>query len=291
MTAPLVPFRRACAMAFAAMLLCGCGGFAPVTKSLHLAPNHSQRFVVISDTHFGSSYCDMLEANRQLVRAIHAYPGAKPEQVLICGDLTHAGTPAQWEDFLSVYGPAGEIGLPVQLCTGNHDRRTPDNLLTKNSVVKAVMKRNGGLRHRWTHGGVTFFNLDNVPTLESMLWLDEQLTTLGPDTPAIVMIHVAPVDLFSKMWTTPREERVYENLMRKHLNILAVFHGHMHYTNHTRLGGVDHFSPGSPKGRDAFLVVDISPSGMTVTAAEFKERSPITFKTVWTGKVKADSSL
>ena len=267
-------------------MCCGCGGLAPIAKPHITAPANSFRFVVISDTHFGYEYADMLEPNRQLVRAIKAYPGAKPTDVLICGDLTEHGTPEQWEQFLSVYGPEGESKLPVKFCTGNHDRRTPEAMFNGESVVKAARKFNHGLRYRWQRGGVEFFSLGNVPTVETMLWLDEQLDAMAKTTPVVLMMHIAPVDLFSKKWTTNREDTVYTALLKKHTNILAVFHGHMHWTNCVRHAGVDHYSPGSPKGRNAFLVVDVGPDGMNVECVHYAENSPISFDTLWTGSIQ-----
>ncbi len=269
----------------AVLMVCGCGNLAPAAKPHLAAPTTSFRFVVIADTHFGYEYEDLLEPNRRLVRAIRAYPGAKPSDVLICGDLTEHGTPEQWKQFLSVYGPGSKLGLPIKFCTGNHDLRTPANILNGNSVVKAAAKLNRGSRHRWRRGGIEFFCLGLKPSVETSLWLDEQLTALGPNAPVILMMHIAPVDPFSKQWTSRREETVYQSLLEKHSNILAVFYGHMHYTDHVRHGGIDHFTPGSPKHRDAFLVVDVTPGGLNVQCVHYAEHSPITFDTLWTGQV------
>ncbi|MBT3279681.1 MAG: hypothetical protein HN909_01665 [Phycisphaerales bacterium] len=260
------------------LLLTGCG--QPP------APDAIQpfRFTVIADTHFGHK--GMPAANRRLIRAVETYSGAKPTDLLICGDLTEHGTLEQWNEFCKHYGPGGVCKLPIKLCTGNHDRPEGSALLNKPPVLAGVTTLHGDLLHRWTSGGVEFLSLDTHPRLLTIYWLKQQLADIGSNTPVVLMFHYNVTGKHSKYWPNKSERALYAKTLRENPNIIAVFHGHHHETTNTTFANTPHLSPGSPKHRDVFLVCDVTGEAMRVRAVEYRTvKKGLTYNTAWETKI------
>ncbi len=274
-----LPAKLVAACLLSLFFVAGCEAPPPPAKQPTPTKQTPFRFVVIADTHFGYTKMNMPAANRRLIQAVESYPGAKPTDVLICGDLTENGTAAQWAEFLKFYGPGGLCTLPVKLCTGNHDR--PNGLLPATPVLKGVAKLHGGLLHRWRHGGVEFLSLDSHPKLRNARWLETQLATIDANTPVVLLFHYNVTGPYSNFWSNKIERALYEKTLRAHRNIIAVFHGHYHETTNVPFADTPHLSPGSPKYRRVFLVCDVTADAMRVRAVTYTPTGAMNYGVKW----------
>lgn len=230
-------------------------------------------FFVAADTHFGHEGIEKL--NRRQIETMNALPGTplppvlggkvgRPRGVLIAGDLTNYGREYQWDQFVAQYGLTGSDGLlkyPVRECTGNHDRYMP----LGTAVMDGVRKRHGSLVRGWLWQGVCFVCLDCYPTERICNWLKRQLARIGPTRPVVIYFHYSIVGPYSSSWSAD-EKAAFARVIRGH-NILGIFHGHYHGSEHYTWEGFDVYNVGSPRhGCHTFAAVHITDSRMTVAS-------------------------
>jgi len=230
-------------------------------------------FFVAADTHFGAS--GMEAPNRTQIEAMNTLPGSplpsalgaavgRPRGVLIAGDLTDYGRWGQWQRFVTHYGLTGEDGLlhyPVQECTGNHDRYHTE----WSEVLAGVQKRHGSLVRGWFWQGVCFLCLDQYPDAPTCRWLARQLKTLGRTHPLVIYFHYSIVGPYSGSWTD-QEKSAFADVIAGH-NVLGIFHGHYHASEHYTWKDVDVYDVGSPRHVwRSFATVHITDSDMTVAS-------------------------
>jgi len=93
-------------------------------------------FATVNDVHFGETVCGRLDDGEQMGPLFHSEPGAEPypavmnrcaitemaaidpDAILVKGDLTNAGTEAEYEQFLAAYSA---LGPNMHHVRGNHD--------------------------------------------------------------------------------------------------------------------------------------------------------------------------
>ncbi len=240
------------------------------------APGSDQRdltFFVAADTHFGVS--GISELNRKQIEAMNVLPGSqfppslggtvgRPQGVLVAGDLTDYGRSGQWDQFVTHYGLTGGDGLlkyPVQECTGNHDRYVNE----WSEVLAGVQKRHGHLVRGWVWQGVCFLCLDMYPDRAARDWLARQLATIGRQRPIVLYFHYSIVGPYSDSWSAD-EKAAFADVISGY-NVLGIFHGHYHWSEHYTWKGFDVYNVGSPRHMClSFGVVHISETAMTVAS-------------------------
>ena len=256
----------------------GCGDAEPGDMDLtDLDPSPDGKtdltFFVAADTHFG---VDGIEAlNRTQIEAMNALPAAayppalggrvaRPTGLLVAGDLTQDVTADQWSKFVRHYGLTGRDGLlkwPVQECTGNHDRKWG----RRTRVESGIIKRHGSLVRGWVWQGVCFFCLDCYPDAAACNWLERQLKHLAPQYPAVMFFHYSILGPYSGGWSDA-EKRRFADVIRGH-NVLGIFHGHYHASQHYTWQGFDVYNVGSPRHAWlSFAVAHITDPQMTVAS-------------------------
>ena len=230
-------------------------------------------FFVAADTHFGFDGIDRL--NKRQIEAMNSLPGepyppavggkvAEPLGVLIAGDLTEHGRGSQWKQFVEHYGLTGSDGLlkyPVYEGTGNHDRDVP----LFRPVLAGVSRRHGGLTYSWDWGDLHLANLDQYPSAANLRWLRRDLAKVGRRHPVVIYFHFSILGPFSDWWTD-REKEAFARTIDGY-NVVAIFHGHYHGSQHYRWRGYDVYNVGSPRhGCHSFAVVHITDERLTVAS-------------------------
>ena len=277
------------------VLACGCG--KPFT--IPSVDSEEFTFFVVADTHYGLDQWDTNEAkNKATIDALKALPGtpypeaagggvvAAPAGVLAAGDLTDSGVWSNWrgyrvlhwhDGFRTDYGFAGEGRLPYPVfeAFGNHDIAEGRSYVTKAIRARNAMRRGlnvsaSGLQSSWDWGGIHFVNLGLYPgetaqAAGSLAFLREDKARLqGPQQPVILFHHYG-FDDFSmqeRWWTQPERDAYFAELAD--LNVLAIFHGHLHTQRHYQWHGMDVFIIGKAPDGD-WLVVRVTPEQLIVT--------------------------
>ena len=237
-------------------------------------------FFVGADLHLG--YTGTEEVNRALIAAMNTLPGTlcpggaegvvgKPRGVLIAGDLTDKGrndaTAPSWDLFVKLYGLNGNDALlkyPIYECTGNHDRDAPLWYLYK-PVVEAVRARHGSLTYSWDWGDVHVVCLDLYPDLFNRLWLRKDLSAVGRERPVVIYFHYPILGPFSEWWSQADKE-AFRKVIDAY-NVVGIFHGHYHGSEHYVWQGYDVYNVGSCRHHPhSFAVVHMTDETMTVAS-------------------------
>lgn len=179
------------------------------------------KFVQLCDTQLGfGGYGHDLKAFRQAVRQINA---AKPDFVVICGDLVDVHDEKSFADFIEI--KAG-LTVPCHCAPGNHDvgnNPTPESLQYYRDVI-------GKDYYSFEHKGY-LFAVVNTQLWKTPIkgesekhdsWLDRTLQTASDKSQGVVIVGHHP--LFIKK---PDESEAYYNLPpAKRRELLSLFEQH-----------------------------------------------------------------
>ena len=252
----------ALALAAFGLLLSACGRPSGVAGVPIVAAGDEVTFLVAADTHFGPE--GMYERNVRQVEAMNALPGApwptalggvvsEPAALIVAGDLTDLGHPAEWWAFSRVYGflrGQGLLRYPVFVGTGNHDQGVP--LLR--IVPGAVEFRHGSRDYAIRLGGLHVIGLDVYPDATALQWLRAELERVGPEQPVLLWFHYPLAGPYSDWWTD-EEKQAFRDVVEGY-GVVAVFHGHYHRSGHYEWRGLQVYNVGSPRHSDhSFAVV------------------------------------
>ena len=230
-------------------------------------------FFVAADTHFG--HAGIAALNARQVQAMNALPGAlwpgpagggsitAPRGVLIAGDLTDSGGEGEWDEFAKQYGLTGRdspLKYPVFECTGNHDRHR----LIYRPVIDRVKSRHGGsLLYSWNWDDVHVVCLDLYPDAAALRWLRRDLAAVDRAAPVVIFFHYSILGPFSEWWSD-RERDAFAEAIQGY-NVVALFHGHYHGSEHYTWRGYDVYNVGSPRhSTHSFAAVHITDDTLTV---------------------------
>jgi hypothetical protein len=259
-------------------------------------------FFFTADTHYGLDlWTDNEMRNKATIDRMNELPGTPmpanlggvvdtPKGLLIAGDLTdtpeyqnwygiHVGYPIfdrdGFNDDYALDG-SGRLKYPVYEGYGNHDvdntsySYTLEGLRARNLVRQVTNVSDNGLHYSWDWEGVHLINLNIYPGMNersgnSLQFLIEDLATyVGKgNRPVIIMQHFG-FDSFSNGWWSAVEQQAFAAALDGY-NILGIFHGHLHTTDHYTWNGYDVYM-GSSARDGSFLVVRLEDGVMDVAA-------------------------
>jgi hypothetical protein len=107
--------------------------------------------------------------------------------------------------------------------------------------------------------GCEYFNrlLSEAPDAEGLAFVERDLAHVDYDVPLVVYFHLAIEGPWSRGWWFA-DGGYHQQLaaLLRGRNVVAIFHGHHHATEHYRWHGWDVFKPGAVKdgGRDVAIV-------------------------------------
>jgi len=243
-------------------------------------------FFHVSDLHAGSEACELHTGIRSLDRCVPIsrwhhrlidrlvtlagtpFPAEagemlvqSPAALIVTGDLTQEGRPAQWGEYLRVFGAGGGLPFAVWDIPGNHDLRNP--IFTR----LQFLMRQGGSRYFRDVGDLRLIALGEAPDQDDLVWLREVLARTGRDRPVIICLHLPFEGPYSDNWFT--RDTFTESLGRllEGFQIIAILHGHYHESGFYRWKGFDVYNIGSVKHhhRD-FGVIHVTDTHFTYAA-------------------------
>jgi Icc protein len=209
-------------------------------------PDH---FIVhLSDTHFVAGGAGLYGGSvdsethlRQLFSELDA-SGARPEALIITGDLTDGGDPGAYEELKAIVEPAAlRYGAQVVWVMGNHDDRGAfrEALLGQHPSAAPVDRVHwvGGLRvialdstvpgHH--HGEVTDAQLD---------WLAEELASPAPHGTILAMHHPPiPSVLDLAVLVELRDQAGLAEVLQGS-DVRSIIAGHLHYSTNSTFAGI-----------------------------------------------------
>ena len=201
----------------------------------------------ISDTHFlggGRRLYGSVDTDRTLIRALEQLErsGARPEAVVITGDLADLGEPDAYERLRSLVEPAVErMGAQLIWVMGNHDDREPfSEILLREAPSIAPQDR------VYDVGGLRIISLDStVPGWhhgelrdEQLEWLREVLATPAPDG-TLLALHHPPLPSTVEIMAIIElleQDRLAEVL--RGTDVRGILAGHYHYSSFGAFAGI-----------------------------------------------------
>jgi 3',5'-cyclic-AMP phosphodiesterase len=197
--------------------------------------------VQLSDPHIGADWDgeDPVAALREVVEAVVALPN-RPDAVLISGDLSEHGSPAE---YAAVSETVAAIGAPVHVIAGNHDDR---------AALRAAFglpgEDAGPIQWAADLGPLRLVGLDTtIPgedggalDAERLRWLDAELARV-PDQPTLLAMHHPPITTGVAPWDAiglPAMDRTaLGRVLDDHAQVRRVVSGHVHQTITASIAG------------------------------------------------------
>jgi 3',5'-cyclic AMP phosphodiesterase CpdA len=186
----------------------------------------------ISDTHLGSTWddSDPEDGLRAAVEAILALP-QRPDALLVSGDLTDNGSPAEYARVQELLAP---LGLEPHVIPGNHDLRGP---------LREAFGLPGEDDEHASHvadlGPLRLVCLDStVPGAEGgaldegrIEWLDAALGE-ARETPTVIAMHHPPlrteIPTFERIGLAPESRAALAEVVGRHPQVVRLVAGHVH---------------------------------------------------------------
>ena len=252
-------------------------------------------FLVTADTHFGVGVQDDDPASKRSVqdtqgiekhllrevRSMNAIEGkafparvgtsvGKPLGVLVAGDLTDMGHPAEWSRFVAYFGRDGTDGLlkyPVFETWGNHDKNHGWY------VRREIEKRHGHVRYTIDWQDLHLVCLGEAPDDADLQWLKADLERVGRDVGVVLYMHYPLKGPFSENnWfgNGDYRDRLADTI--EGYRVLGIFHGHYHISTRYKWRGLDVYNVGSPKhGYCSYAVVRVTDDRMVVGSWDYRD--------------------
>lgn len=174
----------------------------------------------ISDMHIGGPTVGSGERFSMAIDEVNSM-SLPPELVLLTGDLTHNGTPAEWNE---IRERIKKLRVPWEAIPGNHDRNIAE--LAGHRAIDA-----GPLRLILVDTSNDVFSPDDA------LWLDAELNS-HPERPTIIAIHQPPFE--TGIWWMDcvglEGAELFEPVVRRHPQVIKILSGHVHRLIQTNWG-------------------------------------------------------
>ncbi|HEY8583184.1 MAG TPA: metallophosphoesterase [Capillimicrobium sp.] len=197
--------------------------------------------VQLSDLHLGApgELSDPLEDAARAFAAVRRLR-PRPDAVIVTGDLAEHAAPAEYAHARRL---ADELGLPVHVIPGNHDRR---------AAMRASLGLPGApedpVRFDVRAGALRVIGCDTLVEgrdegrlgREGLAWLGARLAE-GGDTPTIVALHQPPVlvgmPFADEIALVADDRAALADLLAAHPAVRLVTAGHAHLAVRSALGG------------------------------------------------------
>jgi 3',5'-cyclic AMP phosphodiesterase CpdA len=201
----------------------------------------------ISDPHVGlhADYADSVEALERAVAVVAAMDPA-PVAVLLTGDLTYDGNPAEYERVRELLEP---LAMPVHPIPGNHDRR--ENLRAAFPDHPGIAAAGEFLDYTVDCGPVRIVNVDThverepggAIGAERIAWIEREMD--AADRPVILAMHHAPVGVglaeFDEIGLAQADRDALRELFERGPAPELIISGHIHRAATAQIGRVPVF--------------------------------------------------
>jgi 3',5'-cyclic-AMP phosphodiesterase len=195
----------------------------------------------LSDPHIGAEWHeeDPLEGLRAVVETVAALPH-RPDAVLVSGDLSEHGSPAE---YAAVSETVAAIGAPVHVIAGNHDDRA-----SLRAAFGLPGEDGGPVQWAADLGPLRLVGLDTtIPGkaagalgAEPLRWLDAELAR-APDQPTLLAMHHPPIATGVAPWDAiglpPADRTALARVLDDHPQVRRIVSGHVHQTITASIAG------------------------------------------------------
>lgn len=216
------------------------------------------KFVQITDSHFSTvegeySQRDVENSKTFLenaIKDINTLGGI--DFVVFTGDNIDKANSAELKNFLLV---ANKLKFPYYVVIGNHEVFKSQDL-TKKDYMKIVRRyskncRPWGPNYVFYKNGYVFLVVDGAKEIipgpagyykkDTLKWLDKKLTHYK-NSKVIILQHFPLVPPYYNRTHATYDKESYENVLKKHCNVIAIVSGHYHANGETQKDGIYNIS-------------------------------------------------
>lgn len=216
------------------------------------------KFIQITDSHFsnvGANYTQRdVEHSESVIektiKDINSIPNV--DFVVFTGDNIDTANSTDLKAFLHL---ANKLKFPYYVVIGNHEVFKSQKL-DKKEYMKIVRKyskncRPSGANYVFYKKGLVFLVVDGAKEVipgpagyykkDTLKWLDKQLTKYKDDK-VIILQHFPIVEPYYNRTHSTYNIKDYEDVLKKHSNVIAIFSGHYHANGEKMVDGIYHVS-------------------------------------------------
>lgn len=242
-----------------------------------ICPSYAKdlKFVQITDSHFSNlglefSIRDIENSKSYLQKTImdiNSIPNV--DFVVFNGDNIDQPNSDELKIFLKI---ANQLKAPYYIVIGNHEVFKSQRF-TKKDYMQTVRRYSKNCRARtpnyvFEKNGIVFIVVDGAKEIipgpagyykkDTLVWLDKELTKYK-NKKVIILQHFPIVDPYYNRSHTTYNVQSYQEVLKKHSNVIAIFSGHYHANGEKMVDGVYHVStPALVEAPHNYKVVEIS---------------------------------
>jgi len=243
--------------------------------SLQFVEAKNVKFIQITDSHFstvGTEYSQReVEYSKSIlektIQDINTIKGV--DFVAFTGDNIDTASAVDLKLFIGI---ANRLNVPYYVVIGNHEVFKSQHF-TKQDYMKIVHKyskncRPNGANYVFKKDGFVFVVVDGAKEVipgpsgyykkDTLKWLDKTLTKYKKDT-VVILQHFPIVEPYRNRTHTTYNIKDYEDVLKNHTNVIAIFSGHYHANAETKKDGIYHVStPALIESPHNFKIIEIS---------------------------------
>lgn len=232
------------------------------------------KFIQITDSHFSSGSGDYTQRDvensksvlEKTIKDINSIPNV--DFVAFTGDNIDT---ANEKDLISFLKIANQLKAPYYVVIGNHEVFRSQKF-DKKEYMRVVRKyskncRPPGPNYVFEKKGLVFVVVDGAKEVipgpagyykkDTLKWFDKTLTKYK-HSDVVVLQHFPIVAPYYNRTHTTYNVSDYEDVLKKHNNVIAIFSGHYHGNGETKKDGIYHVStPALVEAPHDFKVVEI----------------------------------
>lgn len=232
------------------------------------------KFVQITDSHFSTAsgeYTQREVENSQKfledsIKDINTIKGI--DFVAFTGDNIDTANAKDLKLFLKI---ADKLNVPYYIVIGNHEVFKSQKF-TKTDYLDIVNKHSKAFKtnspnYVFQKNGITFLVVDGAKEVipgpsgyykkDTLKWLDKKLTQFKNET-VVILQHFPIVEPYYNRSHTTYNIKDYEDILKKHNNVIAIFSGHYHSNAENKKDGIYHVSsPSLVEAPHNYKVVEI----------------------------------
>lgn len=233
------------------------------------------KFIQITDSHFSSSKEEYTQREvetskntlEKTVKDINSISDV--DFVVFTGDNIDTANEPDLKQFLSI---ANKLKVPYYMVIGNHEVFKSQNF-SKKEYMKTVRKYAQNCKpskpnYVFEKKGIVFLVVDGAKEVipgpagyfkkDTLNWLDKQLTNYK-NSKVVIFQHFPIVAPYWNRTHTTYNPEAYENVLKKHTNVIAIFSGHYHANAEVQKDGIYHVStPALVESPHNYKIVEIA---------------------------------
>lgn len=232
------------------------------------------KFIQITDSHVSTMENEYTQREvensktflENTIKDINSIP--QVDFVVFTGDNIDVANSTELKNFLKI---ANTLNVPYYIVIGNHEVFKSQHL-DKKEYMRIVSKYSKNCRVKsanyvFKKKNIVFIVVDGAKEVipgpagyykkDTLKWLDKKLTQYK-NSNVVILQHFPIVEPYYNRTHSTYNKEDYENILKKHSNVIAIFSGHYHANGEKMVDGIYHVStPALVESPHDYKIVEI----------------------------------